>query len=207
MTRTPTATLPPVPGPEITYFGLTTADNHLIKPDAIDSEGVPIYRRQFGAGFFLVIEAKAGLSGSPPDTRHFYTPSEPGSRPDVQILFSRALGNGSLEVCDKGPPPLSLGGVPGFASLTFDPESAAITDALNDIGCRLNDNTTAPCTLDARERPVFVGKNSTTQVCSDTVIGIELRFPAGETKVAVQWRDRAGNIGRQATIIIQVESP
>ena len=85
--------MPPLPGPEITYFGITTADNHVIpaEPEP-DAQGRPIYTRLFGAGFFLVIEARAGDSNSPPDTREFYTPSDPASRPDVQILASNDLG-------------------------------------------------------------------------------------------------------------------
>jgi hypothetical protein len=198
-----------LPGPEITYFGITTADNHVIAAELEpDSEGRPIFTRLFGAGFFLVVESKAGDSNSPPDTRNFYTPSDPASRPDVQILASNDLGNGSSEVCDKGPFPFPIGGVPGFPQPDFDPGSQTVTDALNDIGCRLNDNTTAPCSLNDREIAAFVKPGiSTTQVCSDTVVGNELHFPQGDTVVTVQWRDRAGNIGRPYSIVIRVQSP
>jgi hypothetical protein len=196
-----------VPGPQITYFGITTADNHVIPPSGVDNEGNPIYTRLFGAGFFLVIEAKAGVSNSPPDTRNFYSPSDPTVRPDVQIIFNRALGDGSSEVCDKGPAPLAIGGVPGFNPPSFDPTSQVITDALNDISCRLNDNTVAPCTLDSRDRAAFAGSGSTSQVCSDTVVGVEVHFPLGDTLVTAQWRDRAGNIGRQAKMVIRVTMP
>ncbi len=188
----------------ITHFGLTTADNRLIEPTGVDEAGRPIFIRSVGAGFFLVIEAKPGTSNSPPDTRTLFNVSDPTVWPDVQILASRPLGNGSSEVCDKGPAPLPIGGVPGFPSLVFDPTSEAIARALNDFGCRLSDNTLFPCTLDALERPAFVRSDSTVQVCTDTVIGNEMRFPRGDTILAVQWRDRAGNLGRPAYIVVRV---
>jgi len=191
-------------GPVITYFGITTADNHVIPPSGADENGVPIFERSFGAGFFLVIEAKPGTSNSAPDTRNLYNPSDPSARPDVQILSSRPLGNGSPEVCDKGPPPFPLGGVPGFPSLNLDDPSQAVTDALNDFACRLANNTIDPCTLDDRERPAYVASDTTTQVCSDGVIGTEMRFPSGSTTLIVRWRDRNGNYGRPAKIIIRV---
>lgn len=160
--------------------------------------------RSVGAGFFLYVEAKPGTSGSPPDTRNFYDSSNPTARPDVQILASRPLGNGSTVVCDKGPAPFPLGGVPGVPSLVFDPNSQQVTDALNDFACRLGDNTLFPCTLDALERPAFVSNDSTVQVCTQTVIGTEMLFPQGDTILAVQWRDRAGNLGRASYIVIRV---
>jgi hypothetical protein len=188
----------------ITYFGLTTADNRVIQPSGTDEAGRPIFLRPTGAGFFIVVEAKPGTSNSAPDTRNLANINDPTTWPDVQILASRPLGNGSTEVCDKGPPPLPIGGVPGFPSLLFDPSSDAVARALNDFGCRLSENTLFPCTLDALERPAFVRSDSTVQVCTDTVIGNEMRFPSGNTILAVQWRDRAGNVGRPAYIVVRV---
>jgi hypothetical protein len=125
----------------------------------------------------------------------------------VQILANRNLGNGSAEVCDRGPAPLAIGGVPGFPTLDFNPNSQAVTDALNDLSCRLSDNTTAPCTLNSRGIPAFYAPDTTVQVCSDTVLGVEMHFGQGDTVLVAQWRDRNGNIGRTKEIVIRVQQP
>jgi hypothetical protein len=196
-----------MPGPQITYFGITTADNHVIQPDDEDDQGNLVYTRLFGSGFFLVVEAKAGISNSPPDTRTLSSITDTTIRPDVQVLANRNMGNGSAEVCDRGPAPLTIGGVPGFNPPDFN-SSQAVTDALNDFGCRLDDNTTAPCSLSSRDIPQFVKPGvSTTQVCSSTVFGTELSLPLGDTLLTVQWRDRNGNIGHPARFVIRVMPP
>lgn len=170
----------------------------------MEIDGHKAYTRAFGAGFFLVVEAKAGASGSPPDTRTLVSLTDTTIRPDVQFLANHNWGDGSTEICDRGPAPLAIGGIPGFNPPDFN-SSQAVTDALNDMGCRLDDNTPAPCTLNDRDVPSFVKVGqSTAQVCSATVVGGELVLPLGDTLIAVQWRDRAGNIGRPAYIVIRV---
>ncbi len=178
-----------------------------MQPDDTDAFGNPVYTRLFGAGFFLFVEAKAGASGSPPDTRTLASISDPSMRPDVQIIFSRNLGNGSADVCDKGPAPALIGGVPGIDPPSFDNPSQIITDALNDIGCRLDDNTTAPCTLNSRDVPAFYVAGSTSQICTAGVIGSEIAFPPGDTTITVQWLDRNGNVGQQRRLVIRVNHP
>jgi len=126
----------------------------------------------------------------------------------VQILANRNLGNGSKAICDKGPAPSLIGGVPGFNPPDFSPADPtayqAVTDALNDLGCRLDDNTVAPCSLNNLGVPAFVASDTTTQVCSATVFGVELELPPGDTLITVQWTDRNGNIGHPARIVIRV---
>lgn len=207
-TRTPTPTFPPLPGPLITWFGLTEADGRVVLPADSSDNGTLIFERRIGAGFFLVLEGRPGSSGSPPDIRNFFDSNNPGSRPDIEILTSRPLGNGSTEVCDKGPLNIApLGGIPATGTIDFDSSDPNLIDALNDFSCRFTDYTSAPCTLDARERAVFVAGNTTVQVCTATVVGVEMRFPTGETTLTVRWRDRLGNYGRPYSIIVRVLPP
>ena len=165
-----------------------------------------MFTRLFGAGFIIVIEGRAGISGRPPGT--LLTVSDPASRPDVQILASHNLGNGSAAVCDSGPAPdFPIGGVPGFDPPNFDDPSQTVTDALNDLACRLADNTALPCTSNSRDIPDFVSDDGTTQVCSATVVGTELEFPPGDTLLVAQWRDNLGNIGHQVKIVVRIQNP
>src|SRR5262249_38491699 len=151
-----TATSPLTAGPIITFFGLTTADNHVLPPTTTDAHGNPIYALDYGAGFFIVIEAKPGTSGRNPGvTTSDSDPNDPGARPDLQIMPNRDLGNGSPQVCDAGPAP-PIGGVPGIDPPTFDITSQKVADVLNDFACRFADQTLAPCTLNARDIYGFV---------------------------------------------------
>jgi len=203
-TRTPTATPPIAPGPHITYFGIASASNRLYEPIASEN-GVAVYQQPagLGRGFFIVIEARAGGSGISPGITQFT--SEPGARPDLQILASRDLGSGeglgSAAVCDTAPP--NVGGVPGFNPPDFNP-SSAVTDALNDFGCRFANNTFDPCLFGDDDNPRFANPTTTVQFCSDGTVARALEFPKGDTLLVVQWRDFGGNIGTPARIIIRV---
>jgi hypothetical protein len=213
VTRTPTPTLPISAGPQITFFGLTTAFNTVLAPTTIDDLGRPVYTRVFGAGFFIVVEAKPGSSGRQPGTLMSNSdPTNPAARPDLQILANKNLGNGSPDICDTGPlPNAKLGGVPGFNPPDFDPTSQAVADALNDFGCRFDihvdsaDAVNGPCTLNARGIPAFVKRGeSTLQYCTRSVVGVELHFLKGDTLLTVQVRDSSGNIGFPQTIVLRV---
>jgi hypothetical protein len=194
----------------VNYFGLTTADNYVLTPDDTDAGGNPVYTRPIGFGFFIVIEARAGTSGALPKPIFSNSnASDPTARPDIQLEANQALGNGSWAVCDLGPVPTPLGGVPPINPPSFDPTSQFIANALNDFGCRLADNTTAPCTkIDDSGNNKYVEANSTGQYCTNTVVGAELAFPPGDTLLTVQLRDYpAGNIGYPASLVVRVPSP
>jgi hypothetical protein len=213
ITRTPTATVPPtptlpiVPGPRITFFGVTTASNHLLAPVDLTPQGVPIYERQFGSGMILVVEATAGSSGRPPGVNTLNSdPTDPSVRPDLQLEANRNLGNGSAAICDVGPAPdQPIGGVPGIDPPSFDPGSQMIADALNDFGCRFDVHTPLdPCTLNSHDNAQFVASDTSVQLCTIGVVGHELELPTGDTLLTVQWRDTGGNLSLPRQIIVRV---
>jgi hypothetical protein len=203
ITRTPTPTLPPSAGPRITYFGLITAFNTELKTTITDDFGRPVFIRQVGAGFFIVVEVQPGTSGRAVATETFNSnPDDPSARPDLQILSSRDLGNGSTAICDTGPP---RGGVPGIDPPDFDPTSQAVADALNDFSCRFDFHTNEnPCTLDDSGNPAYLRGGTTLQFCTITVLGVELHFPPGDTTLVVQVRDDRGNLGFPESIVVRV---
>ena len=205
-TRTRTPTLPPGSGPVITFFGLATAFNAELTPNTTDDLGRPVYVRPNGAAFFIVVEVKSGTGGSPGRTIFNSNPTNPSVRPDLQILSTRALGNGSAVVCDKGPlPNVPLGGVPGFDPPDFDPNSQAVADALNDFGCRFDVHTSDnPCTNNDAGNPTFLGDGTTLQYCTLTVVGAELHFPPGDTVLTVQVRDDNDHLGFPASLVVRV---
>ena len=213
--RTPTPTRPPSVGPIVTYFGLTTADNWVLTPDPDpDAQGHPVYTRSSGFGFFIVIEAKAGTSGGLPKPLFLNSNiSDPTRRPDIQIEANHELGTpglGDRYICDVGPPPAPLGGVPGIDPPSFDPASQFVANALNDFGCRFANNTGAPCTkIDDSGFTKYVNTSDTTaQYCTNAVVGQELAFPPGDTLLTVQLRDfPAGNLGYPASLVIRVPTP
>jgi hypothetical protein len=185
---------------------LATAFNAELRPNTTDDLGRPVYVRPTGAAFFIVVEVKSGTGGSPGRTVFNSNPANPSVRPDLQILSTRALGNGSAAVCDNGPlPDFPLGGVPGFDPPDFDPNSQAVADALNDFGCRFdvhtNDN---PCTNNDAGNPAFLGTGTTLQYCTLAVVGAELHFPPGDTVLTVQVRDTDGNLGFPAAVVVRV---
>jgi hypothetical protein len=138
-TASATATVPLTAGPIITFFGLATADGHVLQPATTDAQGNPVYAIPYGSQFFIVVEAKAGTSRLPPGTILSNSDlSDPSARPDLQIIADRDLGNGSTLVCDAGPAP-RIGGVPGINPPTFDITSQKVADALNDFACRFAD--------------------------------------------------------------------
>ena len=195
------------------YFGLTTADNWVLTPDDTDAEGNPVYTRPIGFGFFIVIEARPGTSGLLPQP--MFQNSDPSELPDIQIEANQSLGTGagrgSSAVCDNGPLPAPLGGVPGINPPSFDQTHA---NALNDFGCRFNNNTTAPCTkIDDSGINKYVAANSKAQYCTNTVVGAELTFPPGETLLTVQLRDYNAitqthiNTGDPVSLVVRVPTP
>ncbi len=203
-TRTPTIALPF--GPLVTHFGTATAGGIPEDPIDVSADGIPIFCRTVGSGFLIVVEARAGMSGGPPGGTVFNSdPGNPQARPDLQLESKRDLGaNPTAAVCDRGPSPNPVGGVPGIDPPSYD-FVQAISDAINDFGCRFATHNTSDeaCTLNALGSNGYVSPLSTFQYCSAPGVGVELAFPSGDTLLTVQVRDFAGNIGNRAQIIVR----
>src|SRR5690606_18284100 len=78
-TPTPTATVSES-GPEITFLGLTRADDMLLPPIGTEN-GVTVFQPAFGFAFSLVVEARAGASR----LRAGNQSQVDGRAPDLQI--------------------------------------------------------------------------------------------------------------------------
>lgn len=220
-TPTPTATTTPTlgPGAQITFFGLARADGTVLTPSGFTNGGDPIYVR-FGnpdlggaSGFLIVVEARAGASGSPPgNVRLNSNPLDPNARPDLQIQVNRDLGNGSTEICDKGstdPEGPRPGGVPGINPPSFSAGSQSIADALNDLACRFDykASSSLACTVSESGNFRFASTLSTDQFCSETPVDVGFRFPIGDTLMTVRWRDNSGVLGPEARLVVRVTVP
>jgi len=198
-------------GPELTYLGAARADGTPLTPADYDDRGRPVYRLGSGSGFVLVFEGAPGRSRSPLGVTA-YRPlgGTLFGWPDLEVLFSRPLGNGSPEVCDKQPP--RAGGIPAVPSLEFD-DTPAVRNAVNDFGCRVDDGTGQPqgvpeeyaCTSFPNGEFHFVRPDSTLQFCA--VVTSSWAFPAGATVVRARLRDQAGNVGSAREMVVEVEGP
>jgi hypothetical protein len=197
-------------GPEITYFGLTRADDQIIEPSGRE-DGIPVFERiktvpAGASGFSIVVEAAPGTSGAEVGTSSYDVTLL--SFPDLQIQVSRAIGNGSAAVCDD--PVSAPGGVPGTEPVNFE-ETAANVAHLNDLSCRFVDGQGNP---EARTNPqdscvafasgdfAFVDDDTTTQYCG--AMNVPLAFPLGDTVVTARLRDADGNIGEEKQILVRV---
>ncbi len=221
-TATPTATSTLAPGPNITYFGLARADNTLVAPAGETAEGITIYERPFGAGFLVVVEARAGLGGAALGRCNTsYNANDPGARPDIQILASRDLGAGDPAVCDaplparqtlgascgEAPPAVeSDGGIPAIEPPNYDLASQAVADAINDFGCRMAYNSVdSPCTLSSFGNPRYASPQSQGQFCTEGVLSAgDVIFPSGDTVLTARWRDSANVLGPPRQIIVRI---
>jgi hypothetical protein len=210
-TPTPTSTrrntsTPGTPGlgPLITHLGVARADDRPLAASATDASGRPIFEPSLGMGISIIVEAAPGPNRRQPGDRAYH-PVEP---PDLQLLVSRPLGNGSNAVCDDRPP--LIGGVPGFDPPTFS-DDPAIVDALNDFGCRVDDGQGNPfgrrasmlaCTRDASAEFRFVNFASRVQYCLP--IAQLWNFPLGDTIVAARVRDETDQFGETREIVVRV---
>lgn len=213
ITRTPTATVPRPFGPEINFFGIATADNRVLTPTGQTDDGLPLYDFPNDFGFIIVAEGRPGTSGkalAACGLMNSVTGQCGNGRAAVQILFDHQLGNGSPKVCDVTPPD-DIGGVPAVPSLTFD-QSQMVIDAINDIACRFDSHpsTDVACTLNALGNYSFVHytvvgdpTNTTLQYCTP-VVGSEISFQSGITRMKLQIQDTDGNVGNQAEIAVRV---
>jgi len=168
-------------------------------------DGYPTFVRP-ASGFIIYIEASPGISGLRVGTATFaFNANDPNVLPDLQIIVSRPLGDGSAAVCDEGPSPLPIGGVPATVPPAFG-GSQAVSDAINDFGCRFDARTSGQqaCTVDGFFSYAFTDSRSTTQFCTSPGVGSELAFPPGDTIVTARVRDVVGQPGMSKSIAIRV---
>lgn len=190
----------------MTFFGIARPDDLVAQPSGYTPEGIPIYTRPFGYGFKLVAEGKPGPSRRAVGTRSYrWDASDPSVRPDIEIIVSRALGNGSLAVCDNVPP--FTGGVPPASGFDL---TQAVSDAINDLACRFIDGTGNPsgrspaeaCTRFPDGEYRAVDTESTVQFCAPVLEYFS--FPLGDTLVTVRLRDIAGDSSTPRQLIVRV---
>jgi hypothetical protein len=202
VTRTPTPTRRP--GADVTFVGVARGDFLVDEVGTVD--GLKVFERPFGFNFSLVVEAKPGPSGRSVKMSTFDRDAgNPSVRPGLEIIVSRALGNGSTAVCDRTLP--NVGGVP--ASASFD-DTQAISDAINDFACRFVDGQGNPrgrapseaCTVFRDGTARFRDGTSTVQFCG--LIESPAAFPVGDTRVSVRVRDVSEEPGPAQAFIVRV---
>ncbi|MFN8642175.1 MAG: hypothetical protein U0802_11145 [Candidatus Binatia bacterium] len=204
--RTPTST-PLTIGGEITAFGVARADGLPIASIGPQDDGYLTYVRP-PSGFIIFIEAAPGISGLPVGTSTYnYSAEDPNVLPDLQVVVSRALGNGSPAVCDDGPAP-PIGGVPPVVPPSFG-GSQVVADAINDLSCRFDARTSSmqACTRDSFGTYGFTNPKSTVQFCTSPGVGTELAFPLGDTIATARVRDVVRQPGHPHSIAIRVRQP
>jgi hypothetical protein len=181
-------------GPIVTFAGAARADGYRIEPDGKNAQGYPIYINPVGSGFMIVVEGKPGISNLETGRSIFHhDPSDPTARPDLEIQVTRALGDGSAEVCDARKP--KIGGIPAINPPSFA-EKPRVSATINDLSCRFETfiESNASCTVDASGDFSFLNpKNSKVQFCM--VVARSWAFQDGDTLVSVRLRDIEGNPG------------
>jgi hypothetical protein len=195
--------------PRITHFGIASASERPVAPEPVEESGRRVYPWPQGHGFSLVIEAGVGPDLRPVGASTFsYDADDPSVLPDLQVLVSNGLGSGNPAVCETGDGDV---GIPAVPSLVFS-ESAQVSAAINDLGCRFDDGagrfagrergedacTRSPITQD----PGFVGGGSTVQFCA--FIARPLAFAGGDTIVAARVRDTVGRLSEVEEIVIRI---
>ena len=187
----------------ITYLGWATLDGvAALQPIGFDGSNNPIYQVPQPRNFFLVVEAKPGLSRFDAGMVVFnWDPNDPTVRPDLQIQSTVDLGTGSglgsTAVCDIGPAPSPLGGVPHIGPPPSFDLTQYIADELSDFGCRfaVHINQLDACTGDGAGAFFFANKTeSKIQFCAK--IDTALSFQSGvDTLITVQVLDAPPGIG------------
>ena len=202
----PTPTATPAPdeiGPLITHLGLAHADDRPFVSAAFDALGRPLFSLPFGYGVSLIVEARPGPSGARPGLQGYRA----DGFPDLQLIVSAPLGDGSAAVCDDTPP--LIGGVPRTAPLVFGADAAAQA-ATNDLGCRIDDGTGVAsgraarqfaCTRSAGDFD-FVAPATTVQYCLP--IARPWAFAVGDTVVAARVRGVDGRFGPVREMVVRV---
>lgn len=178
----------------------------MIDPIGVEGHGYQVFVRP-PSGFIIFLEAKPGISHLPLGTVTFNSSAtDPNVLPDLQIVTSHALGNGSFAVCDDGPAGMALiGGVPATDPAVFG-GSQAVSNAINDLSCRFDarGSSAQACTRDNFQNDTFVNPTSTVQFCTAAGVGVEIAFPPGDTYLTARVRDVVGQPGLPATIVIRV---
>jgi hypothetical protein len=174
----------------------------------IDENGRQVFVHSVGQ-FLLVVEGQRGPSNLNPGTNVFPFGSDRG---DLQVLVSRSTGNihdpngfGSTAICDMGPPPTPFGGVPGVSPPDFGP-SQQTTDAIQDLECRFSTNTVSAisnaCTRNRFGDFGYISSGARTQYCYQ--VPMTGAFQDGDTVVALQLGDVAGNLGPHREFVVRV---
>lgn len=200
----------------ITYLGWATLNGIAAAPVDMDAFGHQVFQVPQPRGFFLVVEAKPSPGGFPVGSNIYnWDMMDPTVRPDLQILTSRPLGMGtglgSTAVCDDGPAPAPLGGIPGISPPNFA-LTQPVADALSDFGCRFlaHASPLESCTGDGAGSFFFQNSSSKVQFCAS--IGTPLTFPTGDTLITVQVLDQpttssppgTGSPGLPYSVVIRV---
>ena len=111
-------------------------------------------------------------------------------------------------VCDNGPAPSQLGGVPAVVPATFG-GSQAVSNAINDLSCRFDARSAStrlyPRSLHADGSVHEAG--TTVQFCTSTGVGAELAFPFGDTILTARVLDDPNQPGPPQSIVIRVLGP
>lgn len=173
----------------------------------MDAFGRPVFRRPLQSNFLLVVEAKPGPNAQAVG-QNLPTEDDGATLPDLLIQSNKPLGNGSLTVCDKGPPP-DLGGVPGFDPPNFNLDSAPVRQGMIDFACRFQVHLRSDdaCTINSLGNFRFATAQPTSQTiqfCFEPAVGTEVAFPHGATILTVRARDKQGGVGDPVQIVVDV---
>jgi hypothetical protein len=197
------------PGPEITFLGIASADDQPQQPIDRDDQGRPIYTWPVGQGFSLIVEARPGANRT---TVGLQALASADALPDLQVILSRPIGDGSAAVCDADLP--APGGVPAVEPFAFSTEPEVV-HAINDLGCRADDGLGEPkgrssarscLRIPPDNRTATLSTRSTAQFCIP--IARAWAFQSGDTVVAARVRDVQGMIGPVSEMVIRVpENP
>lgn len=206
---TPTPTEVPS-GPVVTYLAAVRADGRLIAPSEFLPDGTPVFVRPQPQGFLLVIEAGFGTGRRPIGGTTFnHSPSDPNVLPDLQVVASCPLGDGSEAVCDAGAGGV-LGGVPAVDPPMFGGTQAS-ANAINDFACRFSKRGPStggedpgPCTRNENGELAFADPLSKVQFCSVVGVGAEIAFKTGDTRITARITDTFGEPGPTAAMVVRI---
>ena len=198
-------------GPFITAMTLVRADDIVLDAVDVDALGRKIFVRPFGSGFSMIVETRPGPDGADVGHQVFEeAPDLPTLRPDIQIIVSSNLGDGSAAVCDDESEP--QGGVPAAQPFGFQ-EQVRVSNVINEMSCRIDGgartNDVDACTLSRRGNDfgyAFFDRSSKVQFCLP--IARTWAFPVWDTVIAARARDILGNVGEIHEIIVRIpEAP
>ncbi len=193
-------------GPRIVHFGLASADGVVQAASGEDAEGRPVFTWPHGQGFTLVIEAQRGTDGRPVGATAFNA----NGLPDLQVIASRPLGDGSAAVCDADLP--APGGVPAVEPFAFSSDPVVV-DAINDLGCRADNGGSDLLENAFRRRPCTRAAGGTTFARVDPAaegqfcisIARAWAFSLGDTIVAARVRAASGGeTSEPAEIVVRI---